>query len=88
MEMKKCRHTIQWLVSLLVFFLSSFVQHSSAQVAAYSIKNGRMYIQMEKGLKTAAIDSFIAENELEDLDLKNFYSIKQCGFIKKIGMES
>jgi hypothetical protein len=57
--MNNRKHTIRWLVSLCIFFLSSFIQHSSAQVAAYSIKNGRMFIQMQKGLNAAAIDSFI-----------------------------
>ena len=85
MEMKRGRHMIRWLVSFFIFFLSSFVQHSSAQVAAYSIKNGRMYIQMEKGLKPAAIDSFIAENELEDLDLKNFIQSNSADSLKKLG---
>jgi len=85
MEMKTGRYTIQCLVSLFIFFLSSFAQHSSAQVAAYSVKNGRMYIQMEKGLKTNAIDSFISQNELEDLDLKTFIQTDRADSLKKLG---
>ena len=85
MEMKTGRYTIQCLVSLFIFFLSSFAQHSSAQVAAYSVKNGRMYIQMEKGLKTTAIDSFISQNELEDLDLKTFIQTDRADSLKKLG---
>ena len=85
MEMKTGRYTIQCLVSLFIFFLSSFAQHSSAQVAAYSVKNGRMYIQMEKGLKATAIDSFISQNELEDLDLKTFIQTDRADSLKKLG---
>jgi len=85
MEMKTGRYTIQCLISLFIFFLSSFAQHSSAQVAAYSVKNGRMYIQIEKGVKAAAIDSFISQNELEDLDLKTFLQTNRADSLKKLG---
>lgn len=84
MEMKKSRHTKHWLVSLFIL-LSCFVQHSWAQVAACSIKNGRMYIQMEKGLKASSIDSFIIQNELEDLDLKTFIQSNKDDSLKKLG---
>jgi Glycogen recognition site of AMP-activated protein kinase len=87
MEMNNRKHTIRWLVSLCIFFLSSFIQHSSAQVAAYSIKNGRMFIQMQKGLNAAAVDSFIALNELEDLDLPTFIKTNRTDSLKKLGWQ-
>jgi len=84
MEIRKNRHAKHWLVGLFIV-LSCFVQHSWAQVAAYSVKNGRMYIQMEKGLNTTAVDSFITLNELEDLDLKTFIRTNRADSLKKLG---
>ena len=65
----KSRHTIKFLIAgLFILTAFVFVERASAQaVAAYSIKNGRMYIQMSKDIKEAALDSFITDNELEDL---------------------
>jgi len=82
--MKKNRHMIRW-VSLFVLFLLFLITHAYAQVAAFSVKNGRMYIQMEKGLTTASIDSFITQNELEDLDLKTFIKTNKTDSLKKLG---
>jgi hypothetical protein len=56
-----------------------------AQVAAYSIKNGRMYIQMEKGLKEAAVDSFVTQFDLQDLDLKKFIKTNITDSLQKLG---
>lgn len=45
---------------------------ASAQVKAYTIKNGRMYIQLSRDISPAALDSFITQFELQDLGLKTF----------------
>lgn len=85
MEMKN-RLKIQWIkASLLIFFLACFVLYSSAQVAAYAIKNGRMYIQMEKKMNENAIDSFITQYELQDLDLKIFIKTNKIDSLQKLG---
>jgi hypothetical protein len=70
---------------LLVFLL--FTVHADAQVAAFSIKNGRMYIQMDKSLSPSAVDSFITENELQDLDLKSFIKTNLSDSLKKLGWD-
>jgi hypothetical protein len=85
MEMSKNRHTMQLTVGLFIFVLSVFAVQSSAQVAAYSIKNGRMYVQMEKKLTEAAIDSFITQYELQDLDLKTFIKTNKIDSLQKLG---
>jgi hypothetical protein len=85
MEMNKNRHTMQLAISLFVFALSFLAVQSFAQVAAYSIKNGRMYVQMEKKLTEAAIDSFIIQYELQDLDLKTFLKTNKIDSLQKMG---
>ncbi|MGZ3940067.1 MAG: hypothetical protein ACXVBK_14955 [Flavisolibacter sp.] len=83
--MKKNRHRIACTASLFLLFLLVFVLTSKAQVAAFSIKNGRMFIQMDKSLSTSAIDSFIKENELEDLDIKSFVKTNTTDSLEKLG---
>jgi len=86
MEMKS-RHTIKFLIAgLFILTAFVFVERASAQaVAAYSIKNGRMYIQMSKDIKEAALDSFITDNELEDLYLKQFIKTNHSDSLQKLG---
>lgn len=82
----KNRLKITWIkASLLIFFLACFATYSSAQVAAYAIKNGRMYIQMEKKMNENAIDSFITQFELQDLDLKTFIKTNKLDSLQKLG---
>lgn len=38
----------------------------------YTIKNGRMYVQLSKPLNESSLDSFIVQFDLADLDLKSF----------------
>jgi hypothetical protein len=86
MEMKS-RHMIKFLIAgLFILMAFVFVGQASAQaVAAYSIKNGRMYIQMSKDIKEAALDSFITGNELEDLCLKQFIKTNHSDSLQKLG---
>lgn len=83
----KSRLTIlQWIkAGLLVLFLFCFALQSSSQVPTYSIKNGHMYIQMEKKLSESAIDSFITQYELQDLDLKSFIRTNKIDSLQKLG---
>jgi len=75
------------MASLFAFFLSMLAEKSFAQVAAYAIKNGRMYIQMEKTLKESAIDSFVSQYDLQDLDLKTFIKTNRADSLKKSGWD-
>jgi hypothetical protein len=84
MEMKS-RLTIRIIASLSVFFLACFALQSSAQVAGYAIKNGRMYVQMAKSMSENAIDSFVTQYELQDLDLKTFLKTNKIDSLQKLG---
>ncbi|HTM92895.1 MAG TPA: glycogen-binding domain-containing protein [Flavisolibacter sp.] len=83
----KSRQTIKYLVAGLFIFLAlAFAKRTFAQaVSAYSIKNGRMYIQVSKDITEAALDSFITDNELEDLDLKRFIKTNNSDSLQKSG---
>jgi hypothetical protein len=72
------------MVSLFAFFTLLAIE-ASAQVTAYSIKNGRMYIQISRDVRESALDSFIIGNELQELDLKKFMKTNKTDSLKKLG---
>jgi hypothetical protein len=86
MEMRSRLTILRRVVTGLFIFSLSFLQMQSfAQATAYSIKNGKMYIQMEKGLKEPALDSFITQYDLQDLDLKRFITTNKTDSLQKKG---
>lgn len=86
MEMKS-RHTIlkSFIVSLAIFLFAFAIEASAQAVTAYSIKNGRMFIQIARDVRESALDSFITENELQDLDLKKFIKTNKADSLQKLG---
>ena len=58
---------------------------SAQPVKAYSIKNGRMYIQLTKDLSASALDSFITQYDLADLDLKRFIKTNKPDSLTRLG---
>jgi hypothetical protein len=69
---------------LLLFPLSSMAQSSSK---LYTIKNGKMHIELSKNLSEASLDSFITKHDLFDLDLKSFLKNNITDSLKKLGWE-
>lgn len=75
-----------WLVRLaclLVFSLVTTAIH--AQEKIYTIKDGKMYIQLSKKIAEAELDSFIINFELADLDLKRFLRTGIADSLVKLG---
>ena len=88
MEMRS-RHIIlkAFMVSLFAFFIAFAIQASAQAITAYSIKNGRMYIQISRDVREKALDSFITENDLQDLDLKTFIKTNKTDSLQKLGWQ-
>jgi Glycogen recognition site of AMP-activated protein kinase len=83
MEMMDCRKyimlkRIKRATFVLVFLLIS-ISYISAQapVKYYTVKDGKMYIELSKSLSDASLDSFINQFQLQSLALKRF---TQSGF--------
>lgn len=51
----------------------------------YTIKNGRMYVQLGKPIKAATLDSFILQFDLADLDLKTFLTSNNPDSLDHLG---
>src|SRR5829696_1907216 len=65
----------------LLLSLTAFPQ----PVQSYSIKNGRMYIQVPKNISNLALDSFINHFDLGDLNLKTFLKTNNPDSLQKLG---
>ena len=79
--------TIKWMrISLCTcFLLLSAILLCAQPSHGYMIKNGRMYVQITKDLRTSALDSFIRQFQLEDLDLKTFLKTNKPDSLIKRG---
>src|SRR5688572_9534640 len=91
MEMKCARTYPKWWKRFLVTALLSLAIPSGdlfAQVLGfYTIKNGKMYIQLQKGMRESELDSFITQFNLEDLPLKQFIKNNKADSLRKLGWE-
>lgn len=76
MAISRINHIIRRLIHVVyaVFFSSLMPAIVSAQQPAgiYTIKKGRMYIELKKQSSEASLDSFVEQYELTDLELKRF----------------
>ncbi len=81
------RSAYKWLVSvglgalLLLFSVCLKAQPSKS----YTIKNGRMYVHLPKQISAAALDSFVTQFDLADLDLKNFLKTHRPDSLQRLG---
>src|SRR4051794_230831 len=72
----------------LLFLCALFVSvYCMGQVGSYTVKNGRMYISVNKKMRETAIDSFIKQFDLQDLGIKRFIRTNNSDSIKKQGWE-
>ena len=62
------------IISIMALFILVLPERMNAQPPAkiYTIKNGKMYIQLSKQVGEASLDSFISQYALEDLAIKDF----------------
>ncbi|HEX8316190.1 MAG TPA: glycogen-binding domain-containing protein [Flavisolibacter sp.] len=72
-------------ICLLVLALLTAISGFSQPVKHYSIKNGRMYIELTKDIRPSELDSFIYQFELGELDLKTFLRTNRPDSLAKLG---
>lgn len=86
MEVNRTR----WLFSLLVRFIAFMLllpslSHAQESVTKYSVKNGRMYIEITRDASKEELNAFIAKFDLEDLYLREFFSGNRADSLRKKG---
>src|SRR5262245_54933809 len=57
---------------IAAFTLFQYEMTAQSPGATYTVKKGRMYIELSKQVSEKSLDSFIAQYDLEKLELKNF----------------
>jgi Glycogen recognition site of AMP-activated protein kinase len=91
MEVRSAIHKMKMvqLYCCIICFVLVMPLYVLAQspVKSYTIKDGKMHIEISKNLSELALDSFINKHELYDLDLKTFLKTNRADSIKKLGWE-
>jgi hypothetical protein len=88
MEMKNMRYVKNywwglWLYALMLLLPASYAFAQPRPV--YTIKNGRMYVQLEKDIRFSALDSFVTGFDLRDLGLFSFIKSGKKDSMEKQG---
>src|SRR4030095_15169213 len=76
MEVKKLTNMMFKLARvvscIVVFTLFQYNTYAQSPGATYTVKKGRMYIELSRQVSDNSLDSFIAQYDLEKLELKKF----------------
>ena len=78
----RIRAGIACLLMLLVFAMKAYTQQKS-----YTIRDGKMYIQLPKKITGPELDSFVKQFNLSDLDLSYFIRTGIEDSLKKMGWD-
>ena len=74
-----------WLRVMLVMIMGFLFTFMNASAQTYSLRNGRMYVEVRKDLSASAISGFVAKYNLEELDLHRFMKTNNPDSINKLG---
>src|SRR5262245_39536357 len=76
MEVRKLTYIMTKLLRVVcciaMFTLSQYSIDAQSTGATYTVKKGRMYIELSKQISEKSLDSFITQYDLEPLELKKF----------------
>lgn len=80
-----CKKGCLYLFVLGVIAFSPAIAQQGATVKTYTVKNGKMYIELGKQLAATSIDSFIAQFDLNGIGLKWFIQKHNGDSLEKQG---
>lgn len=87
MEMRRGHTTIyKWLLACCCMLLTAQLT-AQPPVKNYTVKDGKMYITLGKGLQKTSLDSFIVKYALTDLDLTHFLQTGIADSLRKLGWQ-
>jgi hypothetical protein len=89
MEVMRTIHGIKKLVRFCLGIILTIVVQAKIVAQAvektYTIRNGKMYIELSKQINSGSLDSFIAQYNLYDLPLKQAIRKNNMDSLKKLG---
>lgn len=71
----------------MIIFLQLFAAPVFGQVKSYTIKDGKMFIRLDKNISDASLDSFITQFNLSDLGLWDFLRKNKVDSVVKQGWQ-
>ncbi|HYH14729.1 MAG TPA: hypothetical protein VD794_05910, partial [Flavisolibacter sp.] len=74
-----------YLCTFLITILPVIPLLAQAPVKKYFIKNGQMCIEVSKQISEASLDSFVAQYNLSDLNLKHYIKTSAPDSLQKLG---
>ncbi|HWJ91981.1 MAG TPA: glycogen-binding domain-containing protein, partial [Flavisolibacter sp.] len=90
MEIKSTIHdhvAVRFNVCILFFVMLVAGRARAQQSTAYTVKNGKMYIEMSRQIRTSALDSFITAFDLSDLGLRQFFRNNNADSLQRLGWQ-
>ncbi len=90
MEVKRTNRSILPLVRIclcccLCLLVASTRLHAQQPIKQYKVRDGKMYIELGKGIYPASLDSFIQQYKLQDLGLRGLVEKGLADSLKKHG---
>src|SRR4051812_2418268 len=76
---------VLFFVRVFFFIILGSTYAGAQQSTAYTVKNGKMYIEMSRQIRTSRLDSFILEFELSDLGLHQFFINNKPDSLQSLG---
>src|SRR3954471_12724038 len=90
MEMSRTRHRnllvplYGWLMVLLLISSGLLGQEPAKN---YTVKNGKMFIELSRTIRESSLDSFINQFQLQELALKDFIRTRNADQLERLGWE-
>ncbi|MEO6488986.1 MAG: hypothetical protein ABIO04_03520 [Ferruginibacter sp.] len=74
-------------VFIIVCFCTLLISFENVSAQIYTIRNGKMYIEIEKNISPVELDSFIVQYDLSDVGIKHFLRTQTPDSIHMMGWE-
>lgn len=83
--MREIKNILKKITCIILLLLATVFLHAQPPVKVYKVKEGNMFIMLSKNITAASLDSFIADFELQDLNLKKAVIDKKPDSLVKTG---
>src|SRR3712207_4714090 len=91
MEIKSTIHRAQGVARIVLcgclMFFFSLVASAQPPVKSYTVKNGKMYIHLDRLIGERVLDSFLMQYNLADIGLRQFIRKNVCDSLRLQGWD-
>ena len=90
MEIKRTTYKLSRMVRFIVgvwLIMTPALLFAQQPIKKYTVKQGKMFIEISRDISEASLDSFVVQFDLQDLYLKDFIKKKLKGLFAEKRME-